>query len=46
MVLSNKKVCTKREGRVQLINVNGLFEKRRKALGNEIKDIPESDKAF
>ena len=41
-VLSNKKAGTKREGRVQLINANGLFEKRRKALGNKRNDIPES----
>ncbi len=41
-VLSNKKAGTKREGRVQLINANGLFEKRRKALGNKRNDIPET----
>ncbi|MBQ8906582.1 MAG: SAM-dependent DNA methyltransferase [Ruminococcus sp.] len=41
-VLSNKKAGTKREGRVQLINANELFEKRRKALGNKRNDIPES----
>ena len=41
-VLSNKKAGTKREGRVQLINANALFEKRRKALGNKRNDIPES----
>lgn len=41
-VLSNKKVGTKCEGKVQLINANGLFEKRRKALGNKRNDIPES----
>ncbi|HHX57361.1 MAG TPA: SAM-dependent DNA methyltransferase, partial [Clostridiales bacterium] len=41
-VLSNKKLGTKREGKVQLINANGLFEKRRKALGNKRNDIPES----
>ncbi len=40
-VLSNKKGGTKREGKVQLINANGLFEKRRKALGNKRNDIPE-----
>lgn len=39
-VLSNKKHGTKREGKVQLINANGLFEKRRKALGNKRNDIP------
>ncbi len=41
-ILSNKKAGTKREGKVQLINANGLFEKRRKALGNKRNDIPES----
>lgn len=41
-VLSNKKTGTKREGKVQLINANGLFEKRRKALGNKRNDIPEN----
>ena len=41
-VLSNKKYGTKREGKVQLINANGLYEKRRKALGNKRNDIPES----
>lgn len=40
-VLSNRKSGTKREGKVQLINANGLFEKRRKALGNKRNDIPE-----
>ena len=40
-VLSNKKAGTKREGKVQLINANGLFEKRRKALGKKRNDIPE-----
>lgn len=40
-VLSNKKAGTKREGKVQLINANGLFEKRRKALGNKRNDIPK-----
>ncbi len=39
-VLSNKKVGTKREGKVQLINANALCEKRRKALGNKRNDIP------
>ena len=39
--LSNKKSGTKREGKVQLINANGLFEKRRKALGNKRNDIPD-----
>jgi type I restriction enzyme M protein len=41
-VLSNKKRGTMREGKVQLINANGLYEKRRKALGNKRNDIPES----
>lgn len=41
-VLSNKKKGTRREGKVQLINANGLFEKRRKALGNKRNDIPET----
>ncbi|MCK9266153.1 type I restriction-modification system subunit M [bacterium] len=41
-VLSNKKSGTKREGKVQLINANSLFEKRRKALGNKRNDIPET----
>lgn len=41
-VLSNKKAGTKREGKVQLINASGLFEKRRKALGNKRNDIPLS----
>lgn len=41
-VLSNKKSGTKRESKVQLINANGLFEKRRKALGNKRNDIPEN----
>jgi len=40
-VLSNKKTGTKREGKIQLINANGLFEKRRKALGNKRNDISE-----
>lgn len=39
-VLSNKKKGARREGKVQLINANGLFEKRRKALGNKRNDIP------
>lgn len=41
-VLSNKKAGTKREGKIQLINASGLFEKRRKSLGNKRNDIPES----
>jgi type I restriction enzyme M protein len=41
-VLSNKKAGTVREGKVQLINANELYEKRRKALGNKRNDITES----
>ena len=41
-VLSNKKAGTPREGKVQLINANDLYEKRRKSLGNKRNDIPES----
>lgn len=37
-VLSNKK-ASYRMGKVQLINANGMFEKRRKALGNKRNDI-------
>ncbi len=40
-VLSNKK-ANKRKGKVQLINANSLFEKRRKSLGNKRNDIPQS----
>lgn len=40
-VLSNKK-DERREKRVQLINANGMFEKRRKALGSKRNDIPKS----
>ena len=39
-VLSNKK-APYRKGKVQLINANGMFEKRRKALGNKRNDISE-----
>lgn len=39
-VLSNKK-APYRKGKVQLINANGLYEKRRKALGNKRNDISE-----
>ena len=45
-VLSNKKAGTKREGKVQLINANGLFEKRRKALGNKRNEISEEQIAL
>ena len=41
-ILSNKKAGTRREGKVQLINANNLYEKRRKSLGNKRNDIPES----
>ncbi|WP_196600164.1 type I restriction-modification system subunit M [Pectinatus frisingensis] len=40
-VLSNRKQGTKREGRVQLINANQCYEKRRKSLGNKRNDIPQ-----
>ena len=40
-VLSNKKAGTIREGKVQLINANELFVKRRKALGNKRNDISD-----
>ena len=38
-VLSNNKE-KRRMGKVQLINANGLYEKRRKSLGNKRNDIP------
>ena len=40
-VISNKKSGTVREGKVQLINANNLYEKRRKSLGNKRNDISE-----
>ncbi len=40
-VLSNKKKAN-RKGKVQLINANAMFEKRRKSLGNKRNDIPQS----
>ena len=40
-VLSNKKEGTVREGKVQLIDANKMFVKRRKALGNKRNDISE-----
>ncbi len=40
-VLSNKK-SARRKGKVQLINANGMFEKRRKSLGSKRNDIPET----
>lgn len=39
-VLSNKKE-QRRKGKVQLINATGMFEKRRKSLGNKRNDIPK-----
>jgi len=39
-VLSNKKE-NRKKGKVQLINANGMFEKRRKSLGNKRNDIPK-----
>lgn len=40
-VLSNKKAGSIREGKVQLIDANKTFVKRRKALGNKRNDISE-----
>lgn len=40
-VLSNNKE-NRRMGKVQLINANGLYEKRRKSLGNKRNDIPQT----
>jgi len=40
-VLSNKK-AEHRKGKVQLINANQMFEKRRKSLGSKRNDIPRS----
>lgn len=39
-VLSNKKE-QRRKGKVQLINANNMYEKRRKSLGNKRNDIPK-----
>jgi len=39
-VLSNKK-SAHRKGKVQLINANDMYEKRRKSLGNKRNDIPK-----
>lgn len=39
-VLSNKKAPYRR-GKVQLINANDMYEKRRKSLGNKRNDIPK-----
>lgn len=40
-VLSNNKE-KRHMGKVQLINANGLYEKRRKSLGNKRNDIPQT----
>lgn len=40
-ILDNNKPES-RKGKVQLINANQMFEKRRKALGNKRNDIPKS----
>jgi type I restriction enzyme M protein len=39
-VLTNKK-ANHRQGKVQLINANDLYEKRRKSLGSKRNDIPK-----
>ena len=39
-VLSNKKE-KRRQGKVQLINANSMYEKRRKSFGNKRNDIPK-----
>ena len=39
-MFSNKKT-SRRKGKVQLINANELYEKRRKSLGNKRNDIPK-----
>lgn len=39
----NKRKTENRKGKVQLINANSLFEKRRKALGNKRNDISEEN---
>ncbi len=39
-VLLNKKIAH-RKGKVQLINANNMYEKRRKSLGNKRNDIPK-----
>lgn len=38
----NKNKPDNRKGKVQLINANNLFEKRRKSLGKKRNDIPQS----
>lgn len=40
-VLNNKK-SPERKGKVQLINANNMYVKRRKSLGNKRNDIPEN----
>ncbi len=40
-VITNKKANI-RKGKVQLINANGLFVKRRKSLGSKRNDIPQN----
>lgn len=40
--LFNKNKPEKRKGKVQLVNANALFEKRRKSLGNKRNDIPQT----
>lgn len=40
-VLSNKKPLF-RKGKVQLVNANDLYQKRRKSLGNKRNDIPKN----
>lgn len=40
--LFNKRKPPRRKGKVQLINASGLYEKRRKSLGNKRNDIPAS----
>src|SRR5699024_5323975 len=37
----NKKKKIQRKGKVQLINANKMYEKRRKSLGNKRNDIPK-----
>lgn len=39
----NNRKAENRKGKVQLINANSLFEKRRKALGNKRNDISEEN---
>ncbi|MCQ2602079.1 MAG: type I restriction-modification system subunit M [Treponema sp.] len=39
----NRRKAENRKGKIQLINANSLFEKRRKALGNKRNDISEEN---